>query len=141
MPVPGTIKASPRIVNFAIVGCVGFLADAAVLYGALYILGVGFYIGRLISYTGAASVTWYLNRRITFAGTGSRNALAEWGRFLAFNTGGGIVNYGVYAAIVHFGKGSALTPAIGVGVGSLTGMTVNYSLSKWFVFTAKHARL
>ncbi|MGH8328291.1 MAG: GtrA family protein, partial [Steroidobacteraceae bacterium] len=56
-----------QFVRFGLVGVCGFVVDVTVLYLALALLGVGPYVGRGISYLAAASFTWYLNRRITFA--------------------------------------------------------------------------
>lgn len=132
------LRRTPKLFQFAVVGCIGFCVDAGVLYTVLYAFDSGYYFGRLISYLCAASVTWMLNRYITFFESRSRNRLSEWGRFLFFNTGGGAVNYGVYALVVHSSKHSPSTPALAIAAGSLAGLMVNYSLSKWIVFRSHH---
>jgi putative flippase GtrA len=130
---------SAKIIKFGLVGCAGYCVDAGVLYLALYALGMSYYSGRIVSYALAASSTWYMNRRFTFADSRHDNRLREWARFVMLNLGGGIVNYAIYAAYVREHGGSSATPAIGVALGSLAGMFVNFYLSSWFVFKRRRA--
>lgn len=116
------------------VGVVGFAVDASALYFAIHVLGAGLYGGRLLSYLAAATTTWALNRRYTFHANKSRNKVAEWGRFLAANAIGGLVNYTTYAALVTWSPVAATHPVLGVAVGSFTGLAVNFLLSRHVVF-------
>jgi putative flippase GtrA len=134
MKLPAQIASLPKFVRFGIVGCLGFCVDVGVLYLMLYGVGFGRYVGRLISYIAAASSTWYFNAAITFPESRASNRTWEWARFVALNSLGGVVNYGVYAAYVRFQYHSALAPAIAVAIGSLAGLVVNFSVSKQFVF-------
>ena len=128
------LEAIPRFVRFAIVGCAGYAVDVAALYVAIYLLGTGFYLGRLFSYLCASSSTWYMNRLFTFADASSKNAAGEWLRFVLLNGIGGLVNYAASAAYIHFVSSSASAPAIAVALGSLSGLCVNYFLSHRLVF-------
>ena len=111
--------------------------DAGVLYLALYVLGMGYYSGRIISYAVAASSTWYMNRRFTFADSRNVNRFGEWVRFVMLNLFGGGVNYAIYAAYIRMHVGSTTAPAIGVALGSFAGMFVNFYLSRRLVFNAR----
>jgi putative flippase GtrA len=135
-----TLRRTPQLIRFAFVGCIGFCVDTTVLYTLLYAFGSGYYVGRLISYLCAASTTWICNRYVTFFESRSDNLLAEWARFLFFSAGGGGVNYAAYAVVIHFSDHSRATPALGIAAGSLAGLMVNYSLSKWFVFRTRPAQ-
>lgn len=128
---------SPKIVRFGLVGCAGYCVDAGGLYLALYALGLGYYTGRIISYALAASSTWYMNRQFTFADTRNDARFREWARFVTLNLLGGGVNYAVYAAYVGTHAGSAVAPAVGVALGSIAGMFINFYLSRWFVFNGR----
>jgi putative flippase GtrA len=121
--------------RFALVGCVGFLVDCAILYAAIGFLGTGPHLGRVFSYLAAATTTWGLNRRITFGDRRDANPLREWLRFLLYNALGGGVNYLTYAAYLHFGYPNAAAPLIGVALGSCTGLLVNFTLSRQLVFS------
>jgi putative flippase GtrA len=133
-----TLKS--QFVRFAAVGVAGLVVDTAVLYGVLA-LGAGLYSGRLVSYFAAATATWALNRRFTFgAHHNDAGKLAQWAKFLAANALGGLVNYGVYAALVATSPLVATMPVIAVGAGSLAGLAVNFTLSRRFVFRIRDAQ-
>lgn len=128
------LESIPRFVRFALVGCAGYLVDVGALYVALYLLGTGFYLGRLFSYLCASSSTWYMNRLFTFADASSANRTSEWLRFVLLNAIGGLVNYTVSAVYVHYESSSTAAPAVAVALGSLAGLCVNYFLSHRLVF-------
>lgn len=118
--------------TFALVGIAGFAADAASLHLAL-LAGAGLYLGRVFSYLVAATLTWALNRRFTFA-VAARPGIGEWVRFLLANATGGSVNYLVYAAAVTFVAVCAAHPVLAVALGSISGLALNYAASRAFVF-------
>lgn len=124
----------PQFVRFAAVGVAGFVVDVAVLYLALHSLDCGPYVGRAISYVAAASSTWYLNRRFTFLDRQSMAIGMEWLKYLLVNGCGGIVNYGTYVACLHFLGILGEAPFIGVALGSLAGLSLNFVLSRRLVF-------
>jgi putative flippase GtrA len=64
----------------------------------------------------------------------------EWLKFVVLNGVGGVVNYLTYAVYLHFGSSSAATPAIAVALGSLSGLGVNYILSRKLVFPSAPER-
>ena len=129
-----------QLLAFSVVGTIGFVVDAATLYAAMTVLGAGLYVGRVISYLAAATTTWALNRRYTFHGQRSSAKITEWGRFLAANAVGGLVNYGTYAALVATQPAAAAHPVIGVGAGSLAGLALNFMLSRYLVFRGARQR-
>lgn len=124
---------SRQILRFAVAGVIGFLVDAGVLYLALK-LGIGPYIGRVISFLCAVFATWQINRRYTFRRAVSRSAWKEWNEYLAAMVLGGACNYGVYVAVVKLAPASAFTPLLGVAAGSIAGMVVNFTTAKIWVF-------
>jgi putative flippase GtrA len=128
-----------QFARFAVIGTAAFVVDTVVLYGGLAI-GLGLYGGRALSYLVAATFTWYGNRRITFAATrahGAKAAAAEWIRFLMANLVGGAVNYATYAGLVNLLPVVRAYPILGVAAGSIAGLGVNFTLSKFVVFRAR----
>jgi putative flippase GtrA len=123
-----------QLLSFGVVGALGFVVDTAALYAAIGLLGAGLYLGRAISFLTAASFTWALNRRYTFAERRGDNRVAEWGRFLAANAVGGAVNYATYALLVTMHPVAAANPVIGVAAGSVAGLAINFVLSRSLVF-------
>lgn len=128
-------RAGIQFISFACVGVLGFVVDAAVLHVAMTRFGAGHYGGRVISYLCAATTTWALNRRFTFRELRGANRVSEWARFLAANAIGGLVNYSLYAVAVATSDFVARFPTIGVAVGSVAGLAVNFTLSRFHVFT------
>jgi putative flippase GtrA len=122
-----------QFLRFALVGCAGFVVDAGVLSLVLW-LGADHYTGRIASYLAAATFTWALNRNYTFRAQRGTGLLSEWGRFLAANAVGGVINWATYAILVSFSATVFAHPVIGVAAGSLAGLVVNFTLSRRFVF-------
>ena len=100
---------------------------------ALY-LGADYYLGRLFSFMCAVTFTWLANRYYTFKSTNSR-LLREWGQFVFANSFGGSINYGVYVLALLAHPLFTDIPVLAVGLGSLAGLLVNYTLSNKIVFT------
>ena len=121
-------------VKFGIVGTIGFLVDVGLLYLLLY-LGAGPHLGRLGSFLGAATTTWFLNRVFTFRDAARGPRGRQWLRFVAVNSLGALANLGTYLLVITFGPPSELLPGIGVAAGSIAGLALNYTLSRRFVFT------
>ncbi len=130
-------KPTRQFLAFSAVGTIGFLVDAATLHVVMSQLGADLYGGRVISYLVAASSTWALNRRYTFRAQRSTNRTSEWGRFLAANAMGGLVNYATYAVLVTFHATVAAQPVIGVAVGSIAGLLFNFTASRYLVFRGR----
>ena len=128
------MKSGGQFVRFAFVGTIGFVVDVTVLYLGMSVGGLGLYSGRLLSYLVAATTTWYLNRRITFAGADDTMPLRQWFRFVLTNGFGGLVNYGAYSAIVAYGGALPLAPLLGVAAGSIAGLVFNFFASRSLVF-------
>jgi putative flippase GtrA len=118
--------------RFGLIGTAGFVVDSTALALAMRLLGLDHYSGRLVSWLVAATFTWAMNRRFTFADAGPR--LRQWLRFLAANAVGGAVNYAVYAALVAFTTTVKATPTLGVAAGAIAGLFFNFAASKWVVF-------
>lgn len=126
------MKSWDQFFRFGFVGIAGFAVDATVLSLAL-MAHAGLLPGRCISYVAAASCTWLLNRRWTFNDR-SRSPAKQWAWFLAANSCGGLVNYGVYAFLVLHSNPFASYPVLAVAIGSISGLTINFLLSKYVVF-------
>jgi len=122
---------------FVMAGAVGFVVDAGVLYLALA-GGLGHYAGRVISFLCAAWVTWRLNRRFAFRAAAKMQSFVEWRRYLFAMSGGGFVNYSAYCAAIVLLPIGVWTPLLGVAIGSLAGLSVNFFLAGLWVFRRKH---
>lgn len=126
--------------RFCAAGGVGFLVDATTLYASAPFLG--WYGARLLSFLTAATVTWWLNWRYTFAPAVSVGRVGlpvpiwrQYFRYLLSMLLGGCVNYAVYVATLLWVliPGSAL---LGVALGSGAGLCVNFLSARHLVFQA-----
>ena len=132
-----------RFLRFCVVGVSGTLVDLVVLYASAPFFG--WYGARLLSFFVAATSTWGLNRRFTFAAdvnsagrADERLASGGWREYLRYLLSmllGGGVNYTVYAVVVlHVPVSGA--PLLGVALGSGAGLLFNYLAARHFVFRA-----
>ena len=122
-----------QFLRFGVSGGVGFLVDVAVLYLAMA-AGANFYWGRGISFLCAVFATWQINRNYAFKPSGAMSLWQEWWRYLLAMLGGGVINYVASAITVALLPPSSMAPMIGVAIGSIAGMSVNFISSKLFVF-------
>jgi len=126
-------RMAGQFLRFGVVGTGGFLVDTALLYAALA-AGAGLYGGRVLSYVGAASFTFALNRAWTFRGANQAHAGRQWALFLLVNLIGFALNYGTYAMLVALVPVVAAHPVLGVAAGSVAGLGGNFLASRRFVF-------
>lgn len=123
-----------RFLLFCLAGVAGFLVDVAVLYAVAPL--AGWYAGRVVSFIAAASATWQMNRRLAFgdAAAESRRGWRQYLRYLASMLGGALVNYAVYAATLN-AIAAAHAAALGVALGSVAGLAVNFLTARFLIFS------
>ena len=123
---------SLQFIRFCLVGTIGFITDAGILQ-LLFNLEHNIYIARLISYTIAATVTWVLNTAYTFSNNTEKNT-KTWFKYLILNTIGGVTNYLVFIMCINNLGTKSIYPVLSVVIGSITGLSINFLINKYFVF-------
>ncbi len=123
-----------QFIRFSIIGVIGFVVDVTALYLAMHYLELGLYSGRLFSYIIAASTTWALNRLFTFNSRANEKKIHQWGKFLFANSFGGGINYLTYALLVSQFSLFNSYPALAVASGSVAGLSLNFLLSRHWIF-------
>jgi putative flippase GtrA len=124
------------ILRFAVIGALGMPVDWCVLQLCVH-FGTGPYVGRVIAWLCAATFTWLGNRYFTFADSRAHSftgTAAEWGRFLAANAVGGLVNVGLYSVMLRYAPPPFNDINIAFVSGVLLGLVFNFVLSKKMVF-------
>lgn len=124
-----------QLLRFGMVGTVGFLVDAAVLYLGIA-LGLGLYLGRVLSYLAAVTTTWVLNRSFTFRTAPGGNRAHEFARFAVSQLSGAGLNLGLFTLLVATIPWMAENPVAAVAAGSLAGLSLNFLVARRYVFTA-----
>ncbi len=129
-----TRESFAQLSRFGVVGVIGFVVDGGLLY-LLLLQSFDPYLARAITFPTAVTVTWYLNRRWTFAARGAPAGKGrDYWRYVLVQVVGAASNYAVYAVILLF---VSHTPAHALGalaLGALAGLVVNFAGSRWWVF-------
>ena len=123
-----------RLVYFLMAGSAGFSVDALILTALVSLLEWSPYLARVLSFSVAVTVTWYINRNFTFADRPSRHVGSEYARYLVVQIVGVIVNYGTFSAIVMVSSLSATWPVLALVPASLVAMFVTYLGMHHFAF-------
>jgi putative flippase GtrA len=135
------VKLHREVALFAVGGALGFVVDAGVVQALVSLAGWNPYLARVPSFLCAASVTWWWNRRRTFADRRSgRSAGAEWLHWVGLMGLGALINYGVYAlALLEF----PLThrwPVLAVAAGSVVASAANFAAARAVLFRHPESR-
>jgi putative flippase GtrA len=124
--------------RFLLVGALGFVVDFSVLYLAVNAVGLDTLAGRLLSFIVAATVTWKANRHFTFVRADAPvpdAAARQWLRYLLTTAIGGTINIGVYQLWLRMTDNKNLNLFLAVVAGSAVALLVNFTLSKYVVFS------
>lgn len=87
---------------FTLIGAAGFGIDAGLLMLGHQLLGLGWPVARVISFSAAATVTWLLNRTLTFKDRSGTAKASEWRRYVAVNGVGAVLNLGIFLALIQY---------------------------------------
>jgi len=119
---------------FGAIGTVGFVVDAGVLTWLVRTQGWGLYESRALSFGLAVTATWYLNRRYTFRRRTGDDRAQEYGRYLAVQILGSLINLAAYMAVIAALPALAAYPVLPLAAGSALAMIFNFAASRGFVF-------
>lgn len=128
---------SKQFISFSVIGGIGFFVDTGVLYILAYSYDVSLYLGRLVSYLTAVTVTFLLNGYFTFENEFSRSGVglvSQWLKFASCNVLGALVNYSIYALLIGFSSWFYQYPVLAVAIGTLFSVNINFLLSRRYVF-------
>lgn len=121
-------------VRFVIVGTLGFLTDAGLLWLATEKVGLDPYSGRLISFLCALLVTWLLNSTFTFK-SAHKPGKRQFGAYAAVQLSSFGLNYAIYSAIVWL---DAAMPIPALIIASLIAMFYSFTAMNIWVFKEPH---
>ena len=127
--------AHRQFIAFCIVGGVSFVVDTgsfSILYREV---GLDRVTARVISiFVIAMTGSWLMNRSITFRDRRDQPLWQEYLRFAAVNSIGNLANFATHAALVETVPLFIRIPELAIVVGTVVGVTFNFTGSKYFVF-------
>ena len=122
--------------RFAAIGGIGFVVDGGILTVLNSIYGINLVYARLASFSVAVTVTWFLNRQLTF--TATANAGQEWGRYAVVNSVGALLNMGVFFWLIYAFEPLAKWPIIPLAIAASIALVFNFLGSRRIAF--RHGR-
>jgi putative flippase GtrA len=123
-----------QFIPFCMVGGIGFAVDAGILALLVHGFGLGPLVSRLVSFPCAMTVTWYLNRRVTFSHAVSNKPRQEWLRYAMVSMAGNLVNFIVYIACIRLSQTMYAYPEIALAIASIVALVFNYLGSSRYAF-------
>lgn len=127
--------AHRQFIAFCSVGLVGLIVDDGSLSILNRGLGLDPYTARLISELAIAmTVTWLLNRSITFRNRRDQPLWQEYLRFAAVNSVGNLANYAAYSGLIGYVSPFTQIPELAIPIGTAVGVAFNFTGSKYLVF-------
>ena len=97
-------------------------------------------VNLMLSFVGAATATWALNRAFTFSAQAAAARYTAWQqywRYMAAMLGGAAVNYVVYAMTLLWSS-APWAPTMGVALGSIAGLAVNFISARKVAFRTRN---
>ncbi len=120
--------------RFCAAGSIGFIVDAGIVQALVSLFGLPPVPIRLISFLVAVTVTWQINRKLTFPDTRPERAHRQWGLYLTVNAVGALANLGIYMLLVINFAAMSRFPFFAVLAASAIVLAINYTASKRLVF-------
>ena len=120
--------------TFLLLGATGFLVDGSLLVWLSQQLDMDLVRSRIISFSAAVSVTWLLNRRLTFPDHASRRKFSEWIRYFAVNGVGALLNLGVFLLLIEGYPALQAYPLVPLAVAALLALVFNFFASRSIAF-------
>ncbi len=119
--------------RFLSVGGLGFLLDAAVFQGGLW-LGAEPVPARLVSAALAVTLTWALNRHLVFETAGVARQATEYLRYVVVQALGLSINLGVFFLLIAVSELAARIPIFALCGGAAAAIVFNYLGARYCVF-------
>ncbi|MHB8562725.1 MAG: GtrA family protein [Acidiferrobacteraceae bacterium] len=124
--------------RFGAIGGIGFVIDGGILTALHSVWGVGLIPARLVSFSVAVTATWALNRRYTFAARQDPRVFSEWRRYAAVNGVGGLLNLGIFFALIARFPRLAATPLLPLALAASVALLFNFVASRQIAFRGRH---
>jgi putative flippase GtrA len=108
-----------------IVGALVALAVDVALVSLMLYAGSGVFVSRVIGLTAGVTITYFFNRRYTFA-TQLRPSLREWATYAATQSIGTAINFGVSLLVLSYVPKTPGFAALAISGGAIAGFSYNF---------------
>lgn len=115
----------------------GFIVDAGVLTVMMRLVGWSALPSRVISFAVAVTVTWLINRRYTFSEGSSLSTTGEYASYLAIQTSGAAINFGIFLLCLKQWPQLSAWPVVPLAAGSAVALLFNFTLSRAIVYPGR----
>ncbi len=119
-----------KALRFAIVGSLGFLTDAGLLWVATNKFGLDPYSARLVSFSTALLTTWLLNSQFTFKSP-KRRTKSQFTGYVVVQVTSFFLNYALYSLLVWQG---VATPLVSLFFAAIISMFYSFTAVNIWVF-------
>ena len=123
-----------RLSRFTFVGFVGFLVDGGILVLMHDVFGVNPYASRCVSFPVAMTVTWLMNRLLTFSDRKDARAGSELGRYATVAIAGALLNMLIFFALVRYFTFMSEIVLLPLAIAAGIALVFNFIGSRFFVF-------
>ena len=120
--------------HFVAIGAIGFMVDGGILTLLHSVFDLSLLHARLISFSIAVTITWYLNRQHTFSNSRDARAMNEWGRYAAVNTVGALLNLGIFLWLIFRFEALANWPIVPLAIAASIALVFNFLMSRSIAF-------
>lgn len=132
----GNGQPPPReMLSFLAVGGIGFAIEAAILTVLTQFAAWSPWQARIPSFLTAVLITWWLNRRHTFARRGLQRRSLEAFFYTAIQGGGAAINLAIFGASLAVMPQLASFPVIPLAIGAVGGFAFNFLLSSKLLYS------
>jgi putative flippase GtrA len=119
--------------RFSVVGAGGLAVDVGVFLAVLA-LGSDAYLARAVSALAAITATWWLHKEWTFRQPGHTARRGTYPAYVAVQSGGLAVNYGVFVAVLAVVPPGPLPSVFALGCGAAVALVFNFAGARGIVF-------
>lgn len=129
-----------RMLRFIVVGSIGFAVDATILLALTVLAGWQPLEARVVSFMVAVTVTWLINRHVTFADRRALRANAstnEYMRYVLTQSVGAAINLTVFGIALWMLPASRVHLLAPLALGSICALCFNYLALLHLVFPSR----
>ena len=129
----------PAFVRFCLVGSLVFVFGSLVLFIEIHQLHFSPWLAQFPMLILSMTLSWLLNRWLTFRNPSGLALFREWLGFMAVNGLGAAISAGVYTLVLFLTHKNGLMPYVALAMGTLVALGWNYLGSRHLIWSGKRS--